>query len=79
MHLATLRLGCCNSVHKHLDSHRVVKGSHESARKKRVSDGNGAVSFNELRDEIIVNFFMDVQAPQSCASLPCGPHLQSII
>ena len=63
MHLATLRLGCCNSVHKHLDSHRVVKGSHESAGKEGIADGNRAVGFDELRDELIVHLLMHVPEP----------------
>ena len=62
-HLAALGLGCSNSVDKHFHSRSIVEGSHESARKEGIADGNRAVGFDELRDELIVHLLMHVPEP----------------
>ena len=62
-HLATLGLGCGNSVDKHFHSRSVVEGAHESAGKEGIADRNRAVGFDELRDELIVHLLMHVPEP----------------
>ncbi len=60
-HLATLGLSCSNSVDKHFHSRGIVERAHKSAGKERISDGNRAVGFDELRDKLIVHSLMHVQ------------------
>ena len=74
-HLAALGLGCSNSVDKHFHSRSIVEGSHESAGKEGIADGNRAVGFDELRDKLIVHLLVHVQTAQGGAALACGSDL----
>jgi hypothetical protein len=74
-YLAALGLCSRDRVHKHLNSRGIVQRPHERAGRERVADGNGAVRLDELRYELIVHFFMDVQAAQRGAALARGPDL----
>ncbi len=79
LHLASLRLRGGDRVGEHFDSGSIVEWSHERAGKERVADGDRAVSLDKLRDELIINFFMNVKAAEGGASLAGSTHLHLLV